>query len=161
MRRLLAAAALWVLAGELCQAAGTVTCSVSATGLAFGIYDPLSASPTLSTALVTMTCTLVSGGASFVTPVSSYSTGSSGTNALRTMLFGTTALNYNFYLDAGMTQPAGDGSNGSVTGGGTTLHLIPPVFSGQVQDTLYGRIPAGQAVTDGAYLDTIIVTVNY
>jgi spore coat protein U-like protein len=160
MRRLLAAAVLWVLSGELCQAAGTVTCSVSATGLAFGIYDPYNASATLSTAVVTMSCTLVSGGAQFVTPVSSYSTGSSGTNSLRTMLFGTNPLNYNFYLDAGMTKRAGDGTNGSFTGG-ATMHLVPPNFTGQVQDTLYGRILAGQNAAAGAYLDTIIVTVDY
>jgi spore coat protein U-like protein len=160
MRRLLAAAALWVLAGELCQAAGTVSCSVSATGLAFGIYDPSSGSPTLTNGLVTMTCTLVSGGASFANPVSSYSTGSSGTNVLRTMLFGPNLLNYNFYLDAGMINPAGDGTNGSVTGGGS-IHLIPPNFTGQVQDNLYGRIPINQGVSPGTYLDTIIVTVNY
>jgi spore coat protein U-like protein len=160
MRRLLAVAALWALTGGLCQAAGVVSCTVSATGLAFGIYNPYSGSPTLTNGVVTMTCTLVSGGAQMVTPVSSYSTGSSGTYTNRTLLFGLNQLNYNFYLDSNMKREAGDGSPGTFTGGGT-MHLIPPVFTGQVQDNLYGSIPINQGVAPGTYLDTIIVTVNY
>jgi spore coat protein U-like protein len=160
MRRLLAAAACWVLTGGLCQAAGVVSCTVSATGLAFGVYDPYNPSPTLTNGVVTITCTLVSGGAMFVNPVSSYSTGSSGSYAVRTLLSGANPLNYNFYLDAGMTKRAGDGTGGTFTGGGS-MHLIPPVFTGQVQDNLYGRIPISQDAAAGTYLDTIIVTVNY
>jgi spore coat protein U-like protein len=160
MRRLLAVAALWVLTGGLCQAAGIVSCTVSASGLAFNVYDPYSGSPTLTNGVVTMSCTLLSGGAMFVNPVSSYSTGSSGTYANRTMLFGANQLNYNFYLDSNMSKEAGDGSPNTYHGGGS-MHLIPPVFTGQVQDNLYGRIPINQGVIPGTYLDTIIVTVNY
>jgi spore coat protein U-like protein len=153
-------AALWALTGGLCQAAGVVSCTVSASGLAFGIYNPYSGSPTLTNGVVTMTCSLVSGGASFANPVSSYSTGSSGTYANRTMLFGANLLNYNFYLDSNMTKEAGNGSPGTFQGGGS-MHLVPPVITGQVQDNLYGRIPINQGVAPGTYLDTIIVTVNY
>ncbi|HYM36274.1 MAG TPA: spore coat protein U domain-containing protein, partial [Steroidobacteraceae bacterium] len=72
-----------------------VTCTVSATAVAFGTYNPLNASPTVTTGTVTASCTLISGGNTSVNLVSSYSTGSSGTYAARTMKSGTNALSYN------------------------------------------------------------------
>jgi spore coat protein U-like protein len=156
MRRLLTMVIL--LASKLSLAA--VSCSVSATGPAFGIYNPLNASPTYANGLVTATCTLLSGGGTTVSLVSSYSTGSSGTYANRTLLSGANSLNYNLYYDAGYTQVRGNGTGGSSTGS-ASITLTPAQPTGQAQGTIYGRILASQDVAPGSYLDTIIVTVTY
>ncbi len=142
------------------MAAAAVSCEISATGPAFGIYNPLSPSATLANGVVTATCTLLSGSTTTVSLTSSYSTGSSGSYANRTLLFGTSQLNYNLYFDAAYTQIRGDGTGGSQTGGATmTLTRTSPTQ--QTSSTIYGRIPAGQDVAPGTYLDTIVVTVNY
>jgi len=147
-----------LLAAPLAQ--GAVSCTVTATGPAFGVYNPLNASPTLANGLVTATCTLLSGGTTTVNLVSSYSTGSSGIYSNRTMLSGTSVLDYNIYYDAAYTQIRGNGTGGSLTGS-ATITLTPGNPTGQAQGTIYGRMPAGQDVAAGSYLDTIVVTVTY
>jgi spore coat protein U-like protein len=127
------------LGGGLCQAA--VSC-------------------TESNGLVTATCTLLSGGATTVNLVSSYSTGSSGTYATRTLVSGTSLLDYNLYYDAAYTQIRGNGTGGSLTGS-ASLTLTPAAPTAQAQAVIYGRIPAGQDVSPGGYLDTIVVTITY
>jgi spore coat protein U-like protein len=156
MRRLLTTVVL--LASKLSLAA--VSCSVTATGPAFGTYNPLNASATFANGLVTATCTLLSGGTTTVNLVSSYSTGSSGTYATRTLISGANQLNYNLYYDAGYTQIRGNGTGGSTTGS-ASLTLTSAQPTGQAQGTIYGRIPASQDVAPGSYLDTIVVTVTY
>lgn len=141
-------------------AGAAVTCSVSATGPAFGVYNPLSATPTYANSTVQVTCTLLSGGATTVNLVSSYSTGSSGSFALRTMLSGANTLGYNLFYDAAYTQIRGNGTGGSQTGG-ATLNLSPGTPTQSASGTIYGRIPAGQDVAAGSYADTIVVTITY
>jgi spore coat protein U-like protein len=141
-------------------ARAAVTCSVSATGPAFGIYSPLGTTPTYANGSVMAVCTLLSGGATTVTLVSSYSTGASGQFATRTMLSGTQSLNYNLYFDAAYTEIRGNGTGGSQQGG-ATLTLTPSAPTQQTSSVIYGRIPAAQDVGAGAYLDTIVVTVSY
>jgi spore coat protein U-like protein len=142
------------------MADGAVSCSVSATGPVFGIYNPLSATPTYANGQVQASCTLLSGGATTVNIVSSYSTGASGTYTLRDMLSGANKLGYNLFFDAAYTQIRGDGTGGSQTGGATlSLNNGNPTQS--ATSTIYGRIPAGQDVAAGAYADTIVVTITY
>lgn len=137
-----------------------VSCSVSATGPAFGIYNPLSSTPSFANSTVTATCTLLSGGSTTVSLISSYSTGSSGTYAQRRLVSGPNFLAYNLFFDASYTQVRGDGTGGSSTGS-ATLTLTPSNPTQQANGTIYGRIPAGQDVAPGTYLDTIVVTVSY
>ena len=151
-------AVLSLLAAQLAHAA--VSCTVSATGPAFGVYNPLSGTPTYANGTVTATCTLLSGGTTTVSLVSSYSTGASGIYSNRTMLSGASLLNYNLYYDAGYTQIRGNGTGGSQTGS-ASITLTPGNPTGQAQGTIYGRILAGQDVPAGSYLDTIVVTVTY
>jgi spore coat protein U-like protein len=160
MRRLVAAAALGVLVSDLAHAAGVATCGVAATGPAFGVYNPLNASPTLSNGVTTITCTWVSGGAVNVNLTWTYGPGSSGQVNNRKLVSGANQLPYNFYFDAAFTQLAGDGTLGSIAGSGT-LKVRKNAPTAQLQQTLYGRILAGQDVAPGGYLDTILVTVNY
>jgi spore coat protein U-like protein len=137
-----------------------VSCTVSATGPNFGIYNPLSASPTLSNGSVTATCTRVSGGTQSVTLTSSYSIGSGSSYAARTLRSGTNILNYNLFYDAAFTQIRGDGTGGSQQGG-ATLTVSRGTPTATATSVIYGRIPAGQDVAPGVYTDTIVVTITY
>jgi spore coat protein U-like protein len=141
-------------------AAAAVTCSVTATGPAFGIYTPLSATPAYANGQVQVSCTLLSGGSTTVTLVSSYSTGASGNYTTRTMLSGANTLNYNLYFDAAYTQIRGNGTGGSQTGG-ATLNLTTGNPTQTATGTIYGRVPAGQDPAAGTYADTIVVTITY
>lgn len=133
-----------------CGAGAATTCTVSVSGIVFGAYDRLSATPLDSMVTGTLTCT----GAATISAI--LSKGLSGSYTTRQMGSNANRLNYNLYVDAARTTVWGDGTSGTVpvtatlpTGGG--------VFSG----TVYGRIPAGQNVPAGAYSDTITVTVTY
>ena len=155
LRGLLALSLL--LAAPLAGAA--VSCSVNLVGVAFGIYNPLSTTPTTSAGSITVSCTNTNGGSTTVNITATYSTGASGTYASRTMRNGTQVLDYNLYFDAAYTQVRGDGTGGT-TAGQATLTLGRNQ-TGTASGTIYGRVPAGQDVGPGAYSDTIVVTVNY
>jgi len=131
------------------------SCTVSASGVAFGIYDPTVAIATFSSATIGVNC--VVSGATGHNPVTiAFDTGSSGTFTSRTMLNGTDVLNYNLYIDAAYTLVWGDGSGLSLT---HTQFVTPgkPSFSA----TVYGMIPALQTPGSGTFSDTITVTVSF
>jgi spore coat protein U-like protein len=136
------------------------SCAVSATGLNFGVYDPLSAAPLVASGQVTVTCGLAGGMAVRVSLTTSYSMGSSGSYALRTMRSGTNPLNYNLFFDAAFTQICGNGTGGS-SQGQAAFTLNPRTPTRSTTSVIYGRIPAGQDVLPGTYTDTIVVTVTY
>jgi spore coat protein U-like protein len=139
----------------------TVSCSVSATGPVFGIYNPLSGTATDANGTVAVTCTLLSGAATSVTPLVSLSAGASGSFTPRTMLSGTSKLNYNLYWSTAYNTIWGDGTGGSEPGS-ATLYLSPLSPTQQATGVMYGQIAAGQlGVAPGTYLDTIVVTVSY
>ena len=149
-----------LLVSPIGLAAGTAGCTASATGPAFGIYNPFGPATTAN-GVLTVTCTLIGGnGAAQVTAVASYSTGASGTYANRTLVSGANVLNYNLYIDLAHTQTAGDGTAGTFTST-MSFKIIPPILTAQGQATIYGLIPAPQSVNPGTYLDTINVTVSY
>ena len=130
-------------------------CSVSATGVAFGIYDTTAAAPDDATGTISVSCTPLSGLAGYTV---SLSTGSSGSYTARRMASGGSTLNYNLYSDAARTQVWGNGSGGTDTVGSFILLAF---FGGFGTHQVYGRIPARQAADPGSYADTIIVTVTY
>ncbi|MFM1816692.1 MAG: hypothetical protein RLZ98_3387 [Pseudomonadota bacterium] len=126
------------------------SCSISATDLAFGNYDPLSLTPTDQTTTIAVTCT---NGAPYTVTLNG---GLSGNVAARTMdddTTGTSFLNYNLFTDAPGGTVWGDTGPAGVAGTGT----------GSNQNiTVHGRIPAGQTtpVMD-SYTDTIQATITY
>ena len=65
-------------------------------------------------------------------------------------------LVYNLFRDAARTAVWGDGSPG-------TEHEIVanPPNKTPLALTIFGRIPAAQDVSAGAYADTVVVGVNY
>jgi spore coat protein U-like protein len=124
-------------------ATARAACTIDATGaVAFGLYDPTSATPADSTGTITYTCT----SAALVT----LSTGGSATFNPRRMSAGANTLNYNLYADAARTQIWGDFT------AGTTIRFAAAGSS--VAMSVYGRVPSLQNVNAGSYIDTVTVT---
>lgn len=156
------AALLLAAAGLSCAspAGALVTCTASTTGIAFGTYNPLSGAPTSSSGGIVVNCTLLSGPA-VTDAVNVYLTaGTSGSYAARSMMSGSSALNYNIYFSPAYQQIWGNGTGGSYYGT-ATLPMAPGAPSATATGTFYGQIPAMQDVMPGSYADTIVVTVNY
>ena len=139
-------------ASALCLAAvpAEAACSLSATGVAFGAYDVFAPAPTDSTGTVVLDCDPAEKN---ITITLSPGT---GTYATRTLRQGAETLGYNLYLDAARTSVWGDGSAGT-----TTFFIKNPRPNRPTEVTIFGRIPAAQDVSVGAYADTIIVTVEF
>lgn len=140
-----ASAALLPLAAE-------GACTVNTTPVNFGTYNVFAASPDDATGRVRLRCTgprppqitvhLDKGGAPSFTP--------------RQMRQGTETLDYNLYQDSTRTIIWGDG-----TGGSQTFVQLDPRLGVNIDVTVYGRIPAGQDVSSGAYSSTVTATIFF
>ena len=154
--RALIAVMAWLAGGQAW--AGVSSCSVSATAVSFGTYDPTNPSAVTPTGSISVSCQLISGLSLLVAYTITLSTGS-GSYTARKMIGTTTPLGYNLYLDGAMTQIWGDG----VTGGtvsksdGYLLSVGTVVMSYNV----YGKMPARQLVAAGGYSDNIVVSISY
>ncbi|TCM19654.1 spore coat protein U-like protein [Novosphingobium sp. PhB165] len=126
------------------------SCTVTATALAFGNYNPLSGTPTDGTSTITVNCTT---GTSYTVGLNAGGT-SGATVTTRQMLLSTNALNYALYRDSGHTNNWGNTP-------GTDTPASAPATTTAAALTVYGRIPALQNVPAGSYTDTVTVTVNY
>jgi len=148
---------LAMLAATPCAALFLGTCSVAATAVGFGTYDPLAATALSSTGTVTVTC---SGTALLTVPVTvSLNAGMWGTFAARSAASGASRLGYNLYRDPAETQIWGDGSSGTSTVALSVFILV--IGTGSSSATVYGLVPNGQDVAPGTYTDTITATVSY
>jgi len=147
MHRLPGLSLLLLLGLACCRPALAANCSVSATGVAFGLYDTSSATPRDGVGDIAVKCDLLTAYSV------SLSTGS-GSYADRRMTTPGGTLGYNLYTDLLRLLVWGDGSFGTLAAAGVgtvgTAHL--PV---------YGRIPAQQNVGVGSYSDNVTVTVTY
>lgn len=155
-RTVFASVALWV-----CSDVQALDCTLSATGVAFGVYDAASTAPTDSAGNVSVRCTHVGGGAVKTSYSITLSTGASGAYAQRRMRAGTSFLNYNLFRDATRLQVWGNGTGGSALVGGTLLVNPGNFVINEVSHPIYGRIPAQQAADTGSYSDTILVTLTF
>ena len=156
------ATAAMVAAMLACAApARAADCTITTTGVAFGVYDPTLASPTDSVGDVTVRCSYVSGGATRINYTVALSAGGSGDPALRQLRAGPAVLNYNLFDDATRTRVWGNGTGGSALVSGA-LVVNPGAFSTRtVSHPIYGRIPPLQAVDAGQYSDTVLVTLTF
>ena len=138
------------------------SCSVTATGVAFGSYIPNQAMPADSAGSMTIVC--LKGVLDSLPLTVSYSIdmsrGSSVSYSPREMTSGANTLRYNLYRDALRLSIWGDttGGTSNVTG---ALLLPAPLGSASVVHNVYSRIFAGQNAVPGIYADSIIVTVTY
>ena len=159
LHRWLAALALGLASLLWASPAAAQSCTASATPVTFGNYNVFSATPTDSTATVTLSCAvnLVSLTLGYTI---SLSPGGSGSYATRRMSDGASTLNYQLYTSVLRTTVWGDGTGGSSTvAGPLTLSVLSGVST---STTIYGRVPAGQtSARPGAYSDTITVTITY
>jgi spore coat protein U-like protein len=121
---------------------------ISATGVAFGPYDPLSATAVVSVGTVSFNCPPPTMAQL------SLSAGGSGTFFPRGMSnpADPVRLEYNLYVDAAFTTVWGDGTGGTVS---------VPVPAKTKSLDVYGRIPPSQDVAVGTFSDTVIVTFNF
>lgn len=126
------------------------SCTVRATQVKFGNYDPLKAASLKRTSQITVNC---KGAGTFVVALN---TGDSGSYNPRYMLSGSTSdqLDYNLYTDPARSIIWGDGSGGSQT-------VSQPFNNNRVRVNVYAQIPAQQDISPGAYSDTINVIVTF
>jgi spore coat protein U-like protein len=66
----------------------------------------------------------------------------------------TNTLNYNIFTDSAMSSIWGDGTSGTQT-------VMHSPNKKTVPETLYGRIPPGQDISTGLYIDTLTVTITW
>lgn len=152
--RLASSALLAAIGAAMAAATPAKACTISATGVAFGAYNPRSGSADNGTGRIELACP-----PSVRDPEVAIGTGSSGSYATRNMTSGATLLNYNLYTNAARTNVWGDGSGGTSTvtlNGGSVSQGVR-----RFSRTVYGRIPALQNVKAGSYNDTLIVTVTF
>jgi len=129
-------------------------CTIGAFSIAFGAYDPFSATPLDQTGTVSINCTKGTSG------VISMNLGANASGAIRRMQDTGAAgnfLTYEIYSDAGRT---------TVWNAVTTVTLGPSASKNTaLSATAYGRIVAGQDAQTGAaglnYQDTIVATVTF
>ncbi|ACL67069.1 Spore coat U domain protein [Anaeromyxobacter dehalogenans 2CP-1] len=159
LRLALAIAALTLTAGTARAATATATldvtatvvpsCTIAATPVAFGNYDPLVTNS--STALnaqgtVTVTCTT---GTAYTIGLGAGNS-ASGSRAMQHASL-TAELPYELYLDAARTTVW----DNTVMQTGTAAGITPAPYP------VYGRIPAAQNVPTGSYADAVVATVTF
>jgi spore coat protein U-like protein len=126
-------------------------CTVTTGAVAFGTYNPLTATNNDATGSLSVTCT---NGTAW-TAAAGAGTGTGATLASRKMTSGSNLLNYVLYTDSGRTTVWGDGTSSTATVGATG--------TGAAQSTtIYGRLPGSQSnAAVGSYADTVAVTVAF
>jgi spore coat protein U-like protein len=135
--------------------AARASCSVSVSGLTT-IYVPTNGSATTVMGYLTMNCDLLSGLGAYSI---SLSAGGGGSFNNRKMMSAGVRLNYQLYIDSGMTQVWGDGSAGT-----STIDNIDfvPILGGSASFPVYMKITALQNDGPGTYTDSAAVaTINY
>lgn len=125
-------------------------CSLSTIDLAFGNYDPTSATATDASSTINVTCT---SGTSFTVGVNAGTT-SGTTVSTRKLANGANRLAYGLYQDAARTT-----NWGNTPGLDTPAAIVASSSASSL--TVYGRLSASQNVPAGTYTDTVTVTVNY
>jgi spore coat protein U-like protein len=148
----------WLLATALAAALilGTraEACTISATGVMFGAYDPRAAGPDDGTGSIAIACHPRDSSVTIA-----LGSGGSGSAGSRRMASGAALLSYNLYTSSSRTIIWGDGS-----GGTSPVTLTNGNVSGgtrRFSANIFGRIPASQNVPAGIYVDTIVVTVTF
>jgi spore coat protein U-like protein len=141
--------------------AAVLTCTVSATPVAFGTYSPLQPAPLTGTGTIMTVCTVNSHSNTITVDLSAGTSASFTTRTMTTSVGATTyPLNYNLYLNAADTQIWGDGTGGSLVDTVTlTRHGNNNTITTNL--TVYGAVAPAQDPAPGTYSDGIIVTVNF
>ena len=126
------------------------TCSISATAMAFGVYNPVTKIALNIEGAVTVTCT-----PGFTTPVlldmGLHASGTDPAVPLRRMMNAAgNFLEYQIYKEPARTTPWEGVTGVSHVGSGSPI-----------DHPMYGRVHASQSPQVGSYTDTVIATVIF
>lgn len=142
-----------VLTASTLDASAMTHCTITdSPGVSFGRYDVFSPAPLDAAGSFSYEC---HGDTQHDLILIELSTGHGSGPDMREMSNGASRLVYNLYLDAARTIIWGNGTSGSSVHG--------PIRPNPGTNTLwvYGRIPARQNVSAGAYSDTLTMTIVY
>lgn len=145
------------------MARAAVSCSVDASGVAFGVVDPLNGAPHDGVGNITVGCTWDGLGSADIAYVVNLSSGTGGTGILsRRLTAGAQGLSYNLYSSSDRSAVWGDGTTGAQSLSSGPWTLTSPNVQETRAHTMYGRIPGGQQTTPvGNYGDTVSVTISF
>lgn len=147
--------ALILLSGTAYSA---TVCRVDSSTHAFGHYAPFSGLGRQNTSRISVDCSGTPG--STLTVELSLGEGSSGKYKARTMLNGSSVVEYNIYTDSSRTRIWGNGTEAT----STVAFALPLPKNGQASRLVvaHGWIPGGQQrVAPGPHTDVIVVTVEF
>jgi spore coat protein U-like protein len=138
--------------GTLSVSASVVAvCILGNATLAFGTYNPTSATPLTATTTVTLTCSL---GTPYNIGMGTGS-GTGATTTLRVMTSGANTLGYKIFQNSADTTNWGNTvGTDTYTGTSSTSSLTNTI-------NIYGQIPAGEAAAVGSYTDSVTMTVTF
>lgn len=125
------------------------SCSVTATPLVFGNYDPIAGTTLNAANTIVVNCTT---GTAYNVGLDA-GTGSGATVTTRKMTSGVNTLNYTLYQDFARTNVWGNTPPTNTVN--ATAGVLPTTH------TIYGRVFSGQNPPASLYSDTITVTVTY
>ncbi len=125
-------------------------CRLSVTDLSFGNYDPLLGNadrPLDGAAQLQMVCTKNSQASIM------FDSGEHGVASTRGMVLGSDRVSYDLFRDSARTERWADSAD--------ALHVTGTGSRNPQQFTVFGRVPAGQEVSAGAYSDIVTATVDF
>lgn len=133
----------------------TANCTIAASSLDFGAYDPVvaNASADLDVATtISVTCTSAANATITLGEGANAEGGSTADAPLRQMISGADLLKYNLFTTVGRTTVWGNTLATSVpyTGTGTATNV-----------DVYGRVESAQNVPAGTYADTVVATITF
>ncbi len=126
-------------------------CSVSTTGVNFGVYDPFNPTALNATGIVSIACDV--GSIVTISIGQSLHSGLLDPRQMKNTL-DNFMLNYNLYTRGGLNAVWGDG-----TGGTSTVQRRINGNNRPRTFTVFGSLPPGQNVSAGNYTDSLTVTV--
>lgn len=161
-QRHVGSALLFLLGGAAASPALAGGCSVSATEMAFGRYQPLHFAGKLASAdrtsdvTVSVTCTAIATGGGYTIGLGPSTSGSSIVPRYLAHEGGGPPMVFNVYRDASFTSVWGDGFTGALLSGSI------PLGDSTSSHAAFGRVPAGQgALRAGSYSGTLTLTIRY
>ena len=140
-------------------------CSVSASPLAFRIFDPDGGDFDSDSGQVTVSCTVASAPApGLVSYTISMPPGNAGSYSPRRLQNGAYTLRYNLFTapGRGAGQVWGDNTSGTVTVGGSVTQLDTVGVTRSTDHIVHGRIAGQQApVAVGNYGDSSLISIAF